>query len=508
MAAGDYTIEVTVGSWTVTLDKGDIVDPASDAIAVDPLNATWSLTGPYPAQPTPTTCSFGLYVPDIVTGPTPVQGDRVEVVITTPDAALPGVKPVLDFVGLISDLDATVLADGLLFNIVATDYTSTLSEERVGDTPWPAEQRYGRLQRAIAASSLGLVVNTAEANEIVVAGLGPAVAARDIDSQPTRQVLDDILPGGVIWMGGVPSFHIIALATWVRPIIGQSVDGAGVVQLPIVFLPGGLPDLDAALPYRLSLAGGTLHMVRKAITPDSSLLAWIPSDAIDANSITWRQDKATNTNRVRIKAPGFLDAIGQPLAIGSVTIEYSDLVETSPNEITVQLDSDQTDEVDATDLAYALLGTHYDASPRWAVDSFVVIPEQIAAGDQWPRLFNPRAHSHVYDQAVGRFILVTDLADKWNLHDRGDYFGRLAGATLTLAAGEIRMTVTIAHRLPVGAGVESWYDTPAMAAFGPPVYTGPPTHHPITYAELAAGTNPTYAQCGDLTPADLELVEH
>lgn len=487
MAAGDYTITVVVGDWSVTLDKGDLVDPDSDAIAVDPLNATWSLSAAYPSQPTATTCSFGLYVPDVTTGPQPVQGTRVEVTITTPDHALPDVAPVLDFVGLVSDVDATRLSDGLLFSIVAADYTSTLAEERIGDEPWDAEQRYARLQRVVELSNRGLVIPAAEASWMVVSGIGPAMPARDIDSQPTRDVLADVLSGAVV-------------AGSSRPIVSQSVDGAGVVSLPIVFLHGSLPDLDASLPYQLSVAGGTLHLVRKAITPDSSLLSWIPASAVDVNSVTWRQDKATNTNRVR--AVGDFVYIGSGQHVGSLTVEFADLVETvGPNEISLnlQVDAPIVDPVDVLSLISVLLGTHYDASPRWTFDSFTVIPEAIADGDQWPRLFNPRQHTHVYDQAVGRFMFITDLAPKWNLHNRADYFGRLAGATLALAKGKIRLTPTLAHRLPTGTHTEDWQGE---------VFDGAvPANHPITYAELAAGANPTYTQCGDLTPADLQLAE-
>lgn len=493
MTAGDYQIQVKIDAWTATIAKDETTDPAAVAITVDPLTVTWGLTGAYPSQPTATTATFGLYVPSILTGPKPVQGSRVALTITTPDhdPAKVGIRPVLEFDGLVTGIEAAPYKDGLRYSLSCSDFTSTLGEERIGDEPWPNEQRLARLQRVVELSHRGLVIGATEGTEMVVRGIGPAMPGRDIDSAPTGQILQEIMAGAVLRFGfGVD-------AAWVRPIVSQSVDPAtGAVSLPIVFLPGGLPDLDAALPYRLAMAGGVLTMVRKAITPDSSLVAWIPSSAIEADSVTWRQDKSTNTNRVR--ATGDFYLTGTTQTVGSLVVEFTDLVNlVGPNEIALQLavDTPIVDELDVEALIGVLLGTHYDASPRWSFDSFTVRAEEIAAGDQWPRLFNPRTHAHIYDQAAGKLILITDVAARWNLHDRPDYFGRLAGATLTLSGGKIRFTPTIAHRLPVDAGREGFWDTTL-------------THHPISPAELAAGLNPAVNQAGNLTPADLELVEH
>lgn len=513
MTAGDYTLDLVIDAWSVTLSKGDIVDPASDAIALDPLNASWSLSGPYPSQPVPTSVTFALYVPDILTGPTPVQGSRVEVTITTPDhdPLAVGIAPVLEFVGLITDVDAVRLRDGLKFNIIAADHRSSIGEEKIRNEVWPAEYARDRLQRIIAASAFPFEISTEVSDTLALYGPGPEVAAAtDVSPQSTAQLLDDLLKIMVVWMGYAPhifhgnvnwQFWQPGLGTWCRLVVGQSVDAGGNVTLPIVFLPAGGPDVDAMLPYTLALTGGSLQLVRKAITPDTSQVCWIPSSAIATDSVTWRQDKATNTNRVRLTAPNLLTR--GHLDSGSMTVDFADLVNTyGPNETSVAFDTDQSYVYAFTaDLAWALLGTHYDASPRWSLDTFTIIAEQIADGDQWPRLFSPREHTHVYDQAVGRFVLITDIAEKWNLHDRPDYFGRLAGATLNLTKGKIRWTATLAHRLPVGVGVEN-----QLQVF--PDNTLPdPTHHAITYAELAAGPNPTYAQAGDLTYADLELVE-
>lgn len=521
MSAGDYTITVVIDAWSATIDKGDPTDPAADAITVDPLNAAWSLRGGYPSQPNPTTCSFGLFVPDIITGPRPVQGSLVEITITTPDhdPAAVDIAPVFEFVGRITDVDARprklLRADGevsgLTFSIVATDHRSSLGEERIGDEPWPEEARADRLDRIIAASGLNIVVPAVEAQEIFMVGLGPAAAARDVDSQPTGDVLDALLSVAPTWLGFAPAywttgylgttFKAPSLATWVRPIVSQSVDAGGVVSFPITFIPGGLPDVDAALPYTVALASGQLGLVRKAITPDTSLVCWIPSSAIEAESVRWFQSKATNTNRARAVVQG----------TASKSAEFSDLIAANgPNEVTVTLDTDLALVIEggyaATNLIHAILGTHYDASPRWALDEITIRAEEIADGDQWPRLFDPREHAHIFDRAAGRFVLITDPLEGWNLHDRADYFGRLAAASLQLSGGRIQWTASLAHRLPIGAGVESDFDTPVFAT-DPPDYTGPPTHHPITCAELAAGANPLVNQCGDLTPADLQLVE-
>jgi hypothetical protein len=520
VSAGDYTIDVVIGAWSATIDRGDPTAPAADAVTMDPLSASWSLNGGFPSQPTPTTCSFGLYVPDVANGPTPAQGTRVEITITTPDhdPLATEIPPVFEFVGLITDVEAATHDDGLAFSIIATDYTSTLGEEHVGDVPWPDESRYARLQRMIAASGLPITIPPIQSdtvipgivNEFDLVGFGPGVAARDVDSQPTRALLDDLLAGGAFWMGRDPVAAITGrgidntvrapeLATWARPIISQSVDGAGAVTFPVCLIVGGLPDLDGAIPYTVALNGGTLELVRKPSPPASSMVAWIPASAIDSDSIKWRQDKASNTNRARATAPEILFNL-QPVG-GSAVVEHADLVASNgPNEITIQLDG-SPDLTPVVGLLDALIGTYYDASPRWTFESITVYADAIADGDQWPRLFDPRERAHVYDRAAGKFILLTDPAPKWNLHDRLDYFGRLAGATLTLSGGRIVWTANLAHRLPMGAGVQTAYQVY-------PLNVDPtPTHHAITYAELAAGANPTVNQCGDLTPADMQLVE-
>lgn len=523
MAAGDYTIKVVIGAWSVTMDKGDVVDPASDAIAIGPLSATWSLTAGYPSQPNPTTVSFGLYVPDVATGPQPAQGERVEVTITTPDhnPALTKILPVLDFVGLVSDLDAAPLRDGIGYSIVGTDYTSLTAEERIGDTPWPDEARTSRLDHIVAASKLPLsrFAYTPPPGSVRIDDAllgGPDVAARDVDSQPTRDLLEPLFERAGYWTGSsptyytngdplyTPSFNAPPLYTWQRRVVAQSVDALGNLTLPFAALPGGGPDSSYSMPWQLAMVGGVLTLVRKAGPPDTSDVCWIPSHAIETKSIVWRQDKALNVNRVR--ATGYPFRVGTD-TYGSLVAEFPDLVAANgPVEVAIDFSdvpltnpgyADTVYQQYMTsfinDLIWLMLGSKYDASPRWGIDEVTVRAEAIASGDQWPRLFNPRYHqARTYDQAAGRFVLLTDIAAKWNLHDRPDYWGRLIGATLTLTAGKLRWTAQLAHRLPLGMGK----------------YVGDPVHSPITYAQLAAGANPTYAQCGDLTPADLELVEH
>lgn len=501
MAAGDYTIALTITAnpgqpdevvrWTVTLDRGDVVDPGAAGIGLDPLDASWSMPGRgYPSQPEPVQLSFGLYVPNIATGPEPAEGDRLEVTITTPDTTGPPFVPVLDFVGTITDADATVLRDGVRYAIVAVETRAQLGDERLGDEPWPAESRRARLERLVLLSGQPLEIPAREQAMMTFSGLGPDVAARDVDSQTTTQLLDELLGAGVTWAILSPAFWITGyidgtfrsprLTTWLRPIVSQSVDALGNITFPIVYIPGGGPDLDAALPYTIDLVAGALQLQRKAITPTDNQVCWIPADAVQLDSVKWRQDKATNTNRARVTAPDIVTINLQHT--GSLTAQFDDLVEKKgPNEVVVTLDAAQTDYVSVTDLLYAVLGRYYDAVPRWTLDTFTILPEQIAAGDQWPRLFNPREHVEDYDQAAGRFVLITDIDDRWNLGRSStskppDFWGRLAGATLRLDRGKIRMTATLAHRLPWGMGRTLDDTYPEVA----------PTHHPITYAELNA----------------------
>lgn len=524
MVAGDYTIELTITRhpgrvdevvhWTTFLHKGDLVDPGDLGIAIDPLDASWSMPARgYPSQPEPVQLSFNLYVPDIVNGPSPEQGDRLDVTLATPDTAGAPFVPVLDFAGTITDCEAVVLRDGVRHSIIAVELRAQLGDERLGDEPWPAESRRARLERLVLLSGLPLEIPAREELMATVAGVGPDVAARDVDSQTTAALLDELLAAAFTWDTLSPAFFITGyvdgtfrapeLTTWLRAIVTQSDDGLGNVTFPIVFLTGGGPDVDAALPYTVAVVAGTLNLQRKAITPDDNQVCWIPAAAIQRDSVKWRQDKASNTNRTRITAPDIV-TIGLTHT-GSLTAEFPDIVaDKGPNELVVDLDAAQTDYTQPTDVLYGMLGTYYDASPRWTLDTFTILPEAIAEGDQWPRLFNPRQHVEDYDQAAGRFVLITDIDPRWNVGrsttgagiDRPpDYWGRLVGATLRLEGGKLRMTATLTHRLPFGMGRS--LDYPEVV----------PTHHPITYAELGAGANPRYNQCGDLTPADMQLVE-
>lgn len=505
-------VEVQVGAWSTTATFGNPADWQGDVVLVDSLDAAWrSDVSLFPSQPDPTTLAFSLYVPALPAGPVLAQGDRVEFRILAPGWAAP-TPPFFEFCGRVTDLDAEVLRDGIVYRLTAVDHVAEVAEAGViGDTPWPME-RWDVRWASVAAAATAATSLTFDGTRpaVDVDGFGPLIAARDVDAQPIADLVGDLLSDVAIWRqtdvtinnGNLtnPALPMVGpVQRWFRPILCADVDAAGSVVYRLGLVGKGQTS-PWALPYRVELdepGGGGLTLVRKDY-PDQAVeaVAWIPSAAVDRRAIAWRQDKARVPNRIRLTGDivEYDSAIGADRRIQAFVREFSRQVEArGPVEATKQTDAATTTYANSISAAY--LGDEFDTVPRWSADSIPVNVDHLAADDTaWPRLFPHRA-GHV-DPPLGRLVLVTDVDPRWNLADRADHAGRLVGAQLHVAGGRIRLVAEVLPRIPYPNGPDQLLDPTVVE----------PRPGGCTIAEADA-LGVTIGGAGALTFADFRLAD-
>lgn len=204
----------------------------------------------------------------------------------------------------------------------------------------------------------------------------------------------------------------------------------------------GIP-VAAGLPYRLAVVAGAAQLTRKPAPAGDNPVVVIPA-AVTARGVRWRQDKAQQTNRVRLV--GTFDDVNDPRLISGST----ELVREFAASVAARGAVEQRVQTEAARsprlVADVYLGSDYAGVPRWSVDAVTFWPEDIGGDASWPRLF-PAAAGHE-QPALGKLVLVTDIPDKWNLHTRSDYAGRLVGATVELRKGRIYATAQLLHTIP------------------------------------------------------------
>lgn len=491
MSAG-YRVTITLGDWSATVETGaDVVDV--DALAVDQLSASWSSKADaFPSQPEPTTCSYSLYVPDLVAGPTIYQGQPTELQIVGLDAD-PAMPPFFEFYGRVSDVDAAPLNDGMRFDLVAVDYTAELAEERIGDRPWPLEWWNTRWPTVAAASRFNIDPDFDPVGASTLP-LGPwydaLIAARDVDSQPTLDVIEQLNHDAGLW-AGLESREVNAywptrfkrgpLQRWARPILCQDVAPDGTVTYRLGYVTQG-DDSPGALPYRLTITAAGAQLTLKAAAPAADGVCVVPASAVE-RQVAWRQDKARNINRVRLTGDilTYDPAVGDEHLADTVREHASAVAARGPVELTAA--TTVASEPYAYSVAAVYLGDLVDTAPRWTFDQVTILPELLPGDAAWPRLFNPRAAQ--FAPALGRFFLLTGIPAKWNLHRRPDFPGRLIGAELTMRAGVVRLVAKILPRVPHP--------------------NGPGNAGGIRLADLPTDLTP--ADLGDLTALDLRLTD-
>lgn len=495
-------------TFTPTVDtEADLEQLVSTdgGLVLDGLDAAWQLKE-WPGQPDPTELTFSLYVPDVDTGPRPEQGDTVRVVIEPPGydpAQSSFYGPVLDFEGRVTDADATVLRDGLSYDVVAVDYTADLGEESIGDEPWPEDLIFRRVETIMDASELPFVWSFDADNMAGSSEGANTLKARDVDSQPTGALLEDTLRQWAMWQGlGYPN-RIGDTATvrdpsrdgplqyWGRAYVIQQLDpNTGSLSFTLKYQTPRAPS-PSALPYRLydTGAGSWALEVRadSGALPADDGAVWLPAAAVDRHGLRWRQDKAAVVNRVRARADGGF--------IGPRGGTRGSWVSKWPHEIAVNGPVEQRVEVTTglypSYLTPMLLGAEYDAQPRYHLDELRIVPDELPT-EQWPRLFPRREPtSDYFDGAPGRFVFLYGIDGRWNLGRRGEYFGQLAGARLSVRKGTLRLTARLVHRKP-----------------GPNGPSGSLTWQQLTYLDASDPDGPFWAEiAADTTWLDLALTD-
>lgn len=493
MTTTRFTVALQVGSWSTTFEQVTREDrtilassPQADvANVLSGLSATWAAGDPFPSQPTAVTCSFSVYVPepDAAVAQQLVQGSRVHLVLDTVDKVA-GTEPVVEFWGRVSEAEAGPLRDGLAFDLVCTDYTVDLAEQRVGDTPWPAEGTKARLGKIAAAVDDGVVITAApgaplwedkpatgnadpllDTTDVLGGDTGPQLVARDVDSQPTLDVLAGTLDEYAVvvhpttdalpWRDYVPADQPAAkdgpgpaLLFWLRPYIAQDVDDQGVVTFRYAWATNRVPDA-RGLPLRLVDDGSGTYVLAEgpAAPAGDGSVARVHADHIPRTGIRWRMDKSTTPNRLRVTGAFYDYRNGENIT--GYGFAYEQLVaRNGPTELTVE--SQAADPFTAR--TYPLLGSYYDATPAYGLDSVTVDPSELP-GSQWPRWFPFRRVTSYYSGHLGRFVYLYGMRSAWSPHHGGRYWGVLTGATVTVSGEGVRLVAQLLHREPGAHGV-------------------------------------------------------
>lgn len=500
-----FHVDLTVGDWAASFDQDDAAEPDADVYALDDLTASWTSDRQWwPSQPDPVAVTLSLWCPSALGRPDLLQGDLVTLTISA-IGATPGRQPWLYFHGRVTDLDAEPMSTGLAFVLTAVEQRTELSEETIGLTPFTTSEnwleRYARL-KTVSALPLS---NSLTADPAFT----PALVARDVDARPTADVIEEIFVEASRWfqagfhiLGGSDAASVGPLERWARPIMCQLRDNVGVIR----YAPGMIRSWVSTHAFVLSRPGGSGYVYRDprpelspTAKPDTGTpgacddVYLVPARVVERDSIKWRQDKASNGNRVRLTGdfggvtvdPGTGLAVRYPEVVRQVPELVADR---GPVEKTRESTIDGEGHARANALMY--LGDAYQASPRWTFDQ-VTIRVQELAPDDWPRLFPGRFGDD--DPAAGRLLVITDIPAQWNLHDQPHFPGRLVGATVQINGGVIRATASVLHQVPhpIGSTLEGTNPTGAVSA-----------------ADLAASpdfANATPADFADLAAVDLRL---
>lgn len=272
-----------------------------------------------------------------------------------------------------------------------------------------------------------------------------------------------------------------------RPYVCQRVSEDGAVRYGVTW---ATPRIDkvAGLPLRLELTDtGTLGLVPRpdALLDDATRGTWLPASAV-SRAIVWRVDKAEAINRAlstgwfidfssdyeygynrhsklvpkpegEFQLVTYLRYIGRQRAGLGVRDGFNEV--TIPNPI-ISPPEDQDAIREGLYVGTAYLGKHYDAEPRYAIDSIKVLPRRLADRRTWPRWF-PQAEPGFYGGHVGRFVFVHSIPPAWHPEGRTWHWGQLRGAKLELRGGQLELEAQLTHRLPGPNG-------PHPASYVPP----------------------------------------
>lgn len=514
-----YRVQVIIGNadpsspnypkWETLFYQGDLETTDDGGRVLDGLTASWD-SDPlwFPSQPDPSTLRMSLWEPNPSNGPRVFQGQEISVIVHGHDADTS--KPAfLSWHGRMSDVEASPFGDGIAYDMTCVDHRAALSEQRIGDEPWPAESAGDRFTRIVAASQTPPQGTGLPWSQVAfrTGGMSPFLKARDIDAVSTWDALKDTLDDAARWIGYttldlLPFGGVGAepFARWTRPIVVQRT-AFGETTFQLGYVSGGQQTV-AALPYEAYDDGGAgFYLMNAAGLDTKGTEACIVSAGVVERAVRWRQDKAAHPNAVRLEGEfvTFNLVTGAEVSTASYVVERREAVERR-GRVEQSRSTRVSTKLYAEAIANMYLGPTERTEPRWSMDAVTIRVTDIAHDDGWPRLFDPatpvqdaNAQGPLDHPALGRFVLLQDIYPNWDLSSGPDYAGVLVGADISIQGGDIRAIARVRPIVPGPNGVTTGGITLSGTA---DVQVGSPTiagmaSTPLTIADMALVRDPS-----------------
>jgi hypothetical protein len=504
-----YTVTLTLGTDTWTINSTDAYNPALPVQIVTPLTVGFSIPGDdlWPAQPDPMRATIRLRALTAALVKGYGIGTPVALTITVPFMA--HTVTVASFYGRVAQADLTPVKRGagrqVFLDLVCVDYTADLAEVPLDAQHVPFEHisdRWARLTGQITGARPDLKFDA----------LAPT-AARDwylqeADLDPTNalEALTALLALVVQWdsSGTVPATGLI-----LQPlIVGGALDRFIPAALPLALAADqvfpGLVGLNAAghLDVTISPHEPLAYTDRRGLVMDGC--------AVDLSG-AWRQRKAQQTNTVRVSAVAYdadLAIQGQTPVNVSLTVTNGD----SP-AISAALDTQVAGsfkgpvvapfvnwQAFANDLAafYLPPSSGNDGADAWRFDAFTWRAHEDQDNLVKTARLVPdhtlRPTVSIKPEEWGPYaapVIVTDLDPAIDPTGRGYYAGRLRAFTLTIdAKRKITAQADIRPGLPRGrSGFAVYTYAQAKSGFPAVSYTGVEDSASYRDFQLARQTN-------------------
>lgn len=482
----------TADGWEHKFSQGDAPDPAAGEWVLDGLTYSWEVQDfPAEVQPDPSPLSFTLYRES---GGPPGLEEGTDLIVRIEHADLPtntSEAVLAMFRGRVTDIVGRPAGAGMAYSVTAMDRLADLNQASAVAEAAPAETTADRITRQFDRAGQG-------DNLFWPHGVA-RLAAEDIEPGPLLDLIKDTYRDD--W-GYSPDTGVSDpdrnLSRHSFRYMQRDLGGGEGQENPAMWMD---PWYDDAIiwerqydqgVYRLLNAGGVWYL---SLEPFPGARATVlPASAILVDDIEWKRTLAQ---------PNRAEVTGQ---YGTVTYQDTGRV-ASQGVISVRrTDSKLADIWAALPAAEGLVGDAEDARPRWRFDRFTIRPDLledrgVALADS--ALFLPVLYSHAYDDpyhpngqgvtCIGRTVLVTGIAPRWSPDEEVDVSGRLTAATLSINAGRLAITCSMAPRLP-----RPWNPTAPV--------DGPPRRAPLRWSDLRAKGNPTWQQLDrDITWAQLRL---
>jgi hypothetical protein len=422
-----YTVTLTVSGTIIDIDSRDPVDPVGPSWLLDGFRLAWQVADPTRVDvvPNPAVCAFQLLAVDQSDVPDFAIGDLVTASVKVVNLApATGPEVLAEFAGRVGAVEAEPHPRGILFSLACVDLTADLGEVYVGDEPWPEEFLFERLDRVEAlAAAQGVTFS----NTVWMGPGAPKVHASDVDRSSLRDTIDGLL-------AQVPVSTYVSYTTWL-----------------------GLPRYS----YKWSATentGRTVNPLRLVETaPDFYTLVMNPAPvypggpfvvdacAVETAGARWRRDKGSSVSRVLV-AGAFSD--------GTATREAT---HGAAHPVTERHDVDLVDASDAQALADALLPEIPFQAQRWNLEGFTIRVNDLpdVRSVCYPAVFNRHLEweTEPPGENVGQLMVVDGIAPPVSLSTTpGYYAGQVVAASLTIAAGQVRVTCSLRPTVPPQAG--------------------------------------------------------